>query len=92
MAELDLKIENRLVDRALRIARDARLWEHFSRILAVVGIDANQDVMDAMLVGAVDAMLFDDATENRSREPWTWGTHDWREGFFRKHWRKIKPQ
>ncbi len=92
MAELDLKIENRLVDRALRMANDAKLLKHFGRILAAVGIDAGQDVVGAMLAGAVDAMLFDDATENRSREPWTWGTHNWREGFFKKHWREIKPQ
>jgi hypothetical protein len=74
------------------MSSDAKLWEHFSKVLDALGIDDGQDVMDAMLAGAVDAMLFDDATENRSRDPFIWGSHAWREGFFRKHWQEMRAK
>jgi len=92
ISDLDRRIECRLVDRGARMANDARLWEHFRKVLDALGIDASQDAMDAMLAGAVDAMLFDDATENRSRAPFVWGKHSWREGFFEKHWAEIRAK
>jgi len=92
VTDLNRKIECRLVDRAVRMASDGKLWEHFRKVLKALRIEGSKDVMDAMLAGAIDAMLFDDATENRSRDPFIWGSHDWREGFFRKHWQEMSDK